>query len=563
MKRILTTALLLALVLPAGAQRFRGMGLGAGMFGGSTNQHVTVTIKADGTAEIRNDSVLLRAQLEQQVRMMEYYRKMQAAAEEDAGDDDEQPRKRPQPPEAKPYADDELAKAMRSPFDHTQEQDGEETTSMKLDDVQISKDTVRVVYTTSLKTLEDLVQQDYSIWSAIGMYFEETKFEKDAEGRLKLTLKPHEGWAAKDYVKEMHRALKLTGARSALTLVFPGKVISSPFPVTKDNTTSLVLDAAQKDSVEAAAKALAAPAPIIAEAGGLNLAAAVSSTTARRSRRQQQAGPYDALPLADAATGYAGEPSMVTVVTAQVFPGAEERLKRSRAAHELYSTGMVVQAKLFLPKGRTLLASSQPRVLKAVDNTGRDLAMKAAGEADAEMHEMMMMGHSSGREGSTVPLQLRLQLPSPDAQTIEEVQIETIVTTTGKWKQMTLTNVQVAADKPIDLGEILPGAKLAITKFTSKRGQQNLQGTITGPPTIRQLDLKFTPANKDRGDSSAYDRNYKVKDGQATRTIQVTAYSYDAEDRKDNTPPPPLVIRIPEDPKRERVKVTLKGLDLF
>ena len=60
----------------------------------------------------------------------------------------------------------------------------------------------------------------------------------------------------------------------------------------------------------------------------------------------------------------------------------------------------------------------------------------------------------------------------------------------------------------------------------------------------------------------ANDRSFSTKDKVASRKFVLTAYHYGGG---DDTAAGPLtiVVRFPEDQKRERVKFTLKGLDLF
>lgn len=545
MKRLLVLALFVTFTTPVWAQSYRNR-FNGDMFGGSTNQQVIVTIKADGTAQIRTEGILARPALEQQLRMMEFYRQAQTG-EEDAPTP-------PKPPEPKPYTDEELAQAIRKAFEQTGEDSNTETT-VKVAELQVAKDTVRLAYVQNLASLTNVVEHSQTIWGSVGMYLEDTRFETDADGRLKLTLKPH-AQVMKDWQKGMQRALKLTGARSVLTLVFPGKVISSSLPVTEGNSTGLVLDGKQEATIAAVAKAFATPVTIIAEAAGLKLSQPVDYAAVREASRKKQDGPYEALPVADAGPGFVGEPVSVTMTTAQLFPGAEKQLQRTQFGYELNNTGLVVRAKLFLPKGRSLLGASQPHVVKAQDNKGRNLVRPVDPNDGTDMEGRMGFGD----RGNTVDL--RLQLPSPDAQSIEEIQVESIVTTVGKWKEHVLTNLQANAEMSLDLGALLPSAKLTITKLTNKKGRQSLEGKLTGPVAIRQLDVKFKMPNEEHGNSSAYDRNYSVKNAVATRTIQVELYTYDREDKGGGTPPS-LVVRIPEDPRRERVRFALKGLDLY
>ena len=156
-------------------------------------------------------------------------------------------------------------------------------------------------------------------------------------------------------------------------------------------------------------------------------------------------------------------------------------------------------------------------------------------------------------------IQLRLQLPQPDAQAIDTISAEAVATTAGIWKEMTLTNLQNNVTNELDLTAVLPGAKMVITKLTAKSSQFNLQASLTGPRTVQRLEVRAKMPGNDNFNSSSSERNSKTKGAETTRTIYVNGYG--ADDGASQAVV--LVVRYPEDLRRERVKIELKGLDLL
>ena len=84
---------------------------------------------------------------------------------------------------------------------------------------------------------------------------------------------------------------------------------------------------------------------------------------------------------------------------------------------------------------------------------------------------------------------------------------------------------------------------------------------MTGPAQIRQLELQAKTSGRYNSTSSAYERSYSTRNGQSTRTLQLNQYSGGPDGNASEMPV--LVIRFPEDQRRERVRFVLKGLDLF
>jgi hypothetical protein len=115
----------------------------------------------------------------------------------------------------------------------------------------------------------------------------------------------------------------------------------------------------------------------------------------------------------------------------------------------------------------------------------------------------------------------------------------------------------------VDLAEVLPGAKLLITKFTWKNRQLSLQARLTGPPAIRQLEIQTKPSGAQRTTSTAYEQSFSTRAGESTRKLQLQQYGFSEEDADSGAGPISVLVRLPEDQRRERVRFVLKGLDLL
>jgi hypothetical protein len=337
-----------------------------------------------------------------------------------------------------------------------------------------------------------------------------------------------------------------------LKLIFPGKVVSSSFPAMETNATWVTLDGKKDETLDAAAKLIAGPTVITAEPGGLKLAQPLESKKLRRSGRLASAA-NDDLPVTDAGPGFVAEAQSVTTTTLHVFPGGENYFKQNTVA-----TGVVVNAKLFAPKGRTLQSVSDVRVLAAVDNKGRSVAAETGNDENGSS-EVDARGSA---DVNSLQVQLRLQLPQPDAQAIDIISAEAVAVTVGSWKEMTLTNLQANATNEIDLSGVLLGAEMLITKYNLKNGQFNLQASLKGPATVRRLDVRAKISDNNQFNSYSSNRQSSTKNGEMTRTIVVQGYGFGNQDAASQAAMV-LVIRYPNDLQRERVKFELKGLDLL
>ncbi|HEU0009118.1 MAG TPA: hypothetical protein VFT34_04795 [Verrucomicrobiae bacterium] len=519
----------------------------------ANESRITWTLQADGRSVVRNEATLTRAQVEQQVRRYERIKRMNAADDDDNGI----PKPPPVEKDPKPYTDEELAKKYREVAEGDREQNNP-AGETKLESIDVKSNIVRTVTTVAYATLEELLRNSWTLWSQSGLAFENLRFEKDTNSYLRVTLTPHSGYAR--WAKNARQIWKQSGLKSELRFVFPGKVLSSGLPGTEGNATWIEFDAKKEETLAPAVKLYDAPTVITAELGGLKLDAPLESKVLQRQAGRGGRGDSE-LPITDAGPGFTAEALSVTITTVHYFPEGAKYRKEAQGTLGYQPTGAVVQAKLFAPKGRTLQSVSGVRVVKAVDEKGRPIA---AGAADEDSSETIVISGGSQGPGNSTQIQLRLPLPASEAQSIEQLDAEAIVATAGNWKELTVRNVSVATTNEIDLASVLAGAKMVLRKVTRKQSQTTIEGELKGPPSIRQIEVTTRIGDSDqRSMAHASERGFTTKDNVSTRRFQLQSYSY-SEDGEAAAPGTlSIVVRFPEDQKRGRVKFTLKGLDLF
>ena len=508
----------------------------------------TVTIRPDGTGETRTEYTMPRAQVEMQVRNWERFQDM------NDGDVTVQPPAQAQP--AKPLTDDELAAKLREETEQSAEEQNQDV-APKIEDLKVDKDGAHVTTSRSFESVSALLAAGPAAWSENSFNFADVRFEKDAQGRLQVTLSQDP--QMKRYARTSIQEIKLAGISMELRLVLPGKIISSTFTNVQDNATWIAVDPKDSASLDGVTKMYDAPVVITAELNGLKLDEPLDARELARTATRVDRD-TSGLPITDAGPGFTAEASSVSTATTYYFP---EGRKQEASGGNWQEPGATVQARLFAPKGRQMKSVSDARVISAVDDKGR--SVKSTNDfTDNEGTRMFMNGAEDSAQPTSAQISLSLALPAPDAQAIQEVSGEAVAITVGGWKEMTVTNTS----GEIDLSDVLPGAKMTVTKSSFKNRQFAAQIQLTGPATIRQLEVAaHMPGNERFGaganNSSANERSFKTANGQSTRTMNLQAFAMTVNDEPAPTNQPPLVIRFPQDIKRERVKFKLSGLDLF
>jgi len=541
---VATVALVTVGSLTASAQVYGSFG------GGGTDYHTVITIHADGSSQAVTTYIMTRKMIEQEMRMTEQYKKMSENNDDDSDNATNKPAVTATN-EVKELTDDELTKKYTDLLNERQDDDADQKYN-----VQVNQDKVTAVKSSSFQSLEELLRQGYALWGENGVQFENIKLETDTNGLLRMTFFPQENMGR--YLKTFRSSWKLSGTKSELKLIFPGKVVSSDLTGMDTNSTWLITDGKDDSSLDKVVKLYAGPTIITAESGGLKLEQPLESKNLWRSARQTS-GPNKDIPITDAGPGYVAEAQSITTTTLHVFPEGGEYFK-----HSPESTGAVVNVKFYAPKDRTLKSVSDIRVVSAVDNKGRAIAPATASddEESTEIEESNEGNLNGSTKSTAIQIQLRLQLPQPDAQSIDKISAEAVALTIGSWKEMNLTNLQANATNEIDLAEVLPGTKMVIEKLSAKDRQYSLEAKLTGPAAIQNLEVNLSLPGNDQFNSNSFDRSTRVTGKQATRTIQITGFTF-TEGNDSSTNSLLLKVRFPQDLQRSRVKFDLKGLDLL
>jgi hypothetical protein len=305
-------------------------------------------------------------------------------------------------------------------------------------------------------------------------------------------------------------------------------------------------------------KLMDAPTVITAELGGLNIKEPLESKKLRRAFRQPGEASDD-IPLTEGGAGFVAQPEGIMTTTIHVFPEGKDYFKDGNSFGA--SPGAVVTAKVFPPKGRTLQSLSSVRILKATDDKGR--AVEAADTEGEETGFSFNAFQGGAQEKNSVQIQLRLQLPQPDAQAIDELDADAVAVTAGSWKEMALTNITETSTNEFDLGTVLPGAKFMVKKVVNKNNMLRIDGQLKGPPTVRRLDVQVKiPGAAQQMMGNANERKFTAKGAESTRSITINAPLFNA-DGGTVSGPFTLQVRFPEDLRREKISIKLKGLDLL
>jgi formylmethanofuran dehydrogenase subunit D len=514
----------------------------------AAQQRTLTTIHADGSCQIENKSTQARAALEQQIRMTEQLQNMPDS------DDAEALQKATTQTNAvtNSFTDEELKTKVlemrEEQFGALGADAGEQV------QVEVNKDNVIVTTQSSFASIEEMLKSPVSAWG--GEIFANVRIEQDTNGHLRVTYAAEPGM--KRYFKSLRSAWKMSGMRNEFKLVLPGKILSSGLNEVQENATGFTVDAKKDESLDAYLKLMDAPTVITAERGGLTIKEPLDSKKLRRAMGQRDDADKD-LPLTEGGEGFVAQPEGLMTTTIHVFPEGKEYFKEGNGVGN--QPGTMVTAKVFAPKGRTLQSLSGVRLLKATDDKGR--AIEAAEDENEVSVFSSSFSPGGAQENASIQVQLRLQLPLPDAQAIDELNAEAVAVTAGAWKEMALTNITEKSTNEFDLGAVLAGAKLTLKKVVLKNNMLLINGQFKGPPTVRRLDVQVkNPSAPDQVMGNANEVKFNAKGAESTRSISINASLFSPAGGSV-TGPFTLQIRFPEDLRREKISIKLKGLDLL
>lgn len=591
---ILTTALIALLILVAGTGCYKEL-------------KVTVAINQDGTVVATTDMLSPREDAEQQLARFE-----SSQADEDEGEGETDAVETP--PNAQgdngPGDDAQFAAQVRKAIEkqmaanESEQGEADSRTTDKLETVEVHGDTVRIVTSRRYADLGGFV----AAFEGTLRWFQHDSIliDTDENGRLRITMTPSstEEAGVTEWLESMRDDLEDSEFKGVVTFVLPGDVISSTLPHTDKNKTYIEVDATSDESLKGMEEFYREKQVIVAEPGKLDLSklplrseskepqgengaegseavenaeggeegnvAASGEETAEGEGAADGGGAEKAEEIPVAGEGFAVEALGVTTTIVHVFPEAREKFKDYVNSFEMGGTsGCVIQARLYAPEGRTISGLGAVRVTRAVDDQGRPIKPKRGqSDGDALVAPIGFIRSGSDEPGTQTDFAMRLELPPRDAITIEELEGEAIVTTFGNWKEHRIDKIQADKEKEIDVSDVLPGAAVAIRSVKARVDEDgNLSGTVslkaTGPEELQHVEFRVEAPDVENLRSNETRTSSTSRAGKRTRTITIQVYAYGEELEPDQEVALTLVVRQPDDIKRERVKFTLEAVDLF
>lgn len=273
------------------------------------------------------------------------------------------------------------------------------------------------------------------------------------------------------------------------------------------------------------------------------------------------------LPITDAGPGFQAEPVSLTISMAHYFPEGKELFKNGPqpSMFGVESPGTVISAKLIPPKGRQIRSVTSLRVIGGKDDKGRVISTEVDGSDAGASYRTFSHNSNEQERFGAARVQLRLGLPAPDAQTIEQIEAEVVVLTIGGWKEMLLTNVQTDAKKEIALDEVLPGAKLIVKRIRAGMRQTIVEAQVQGPAAVNLLELQIRSSSRRPGSSNTTNQRTITSGNLTTRNLILHAQGFERRQgtERGTTSPPTLLVRYPQDMKRERVQFKLTKIELL
>ena len=504
--------------------------------------NTTITIQSNGVCWVRTETLTPRADARRFVGMMELSERM-GRLQNAAG--------APQPLQSRAATDEAFSARYRKVMEGMWTRLASDTRPV-IERVEAGKDQVRLVWTNGFVSLAALVTEGRDLMELGGLSFERMRFEKDGSGHLQVTICNHP--QDKRRSQRVVQAWKRMKVKSERRLVFPGKVLSSSLPSTDGTATWLALDWENEETLKAGQKVESmAEVVVVAELGGLRLDQPVESPRQRRGSSRQRWERSD-LPVTDAGPGFSATAQSLELTTVRRFPGApEEPPEQFRPRQK--EPGLTVRAQVFPPKGKWIKEVGYPVVVNAVDDQGRVLKARNSGENEQEIQSRYSVSRSQ-----PAPVELALELPASNARRLVELSAQVVLSTVGKWRSLSFANIRAGFTTNADLSALLPGAWLAVTNVTVLKGQITILATLSGPLGVR--DIEFTDSQPAAGKIplQALDQQTRTKDKTTTRHVRISGLGFP---RSGQPLAAVLILRIPEDLRRERVQFKLTGLDLM
>lgn len=504
---------------------------------GCVEYHMTLIIQPDGSCTFVSDITAPRSTLEQQIRWVESYSDEEAGKTETA------------------LTDDELKKQLQGLLESQYARYDYKEQEFVIEQIEVQEETVQMKIRLTYLTIKDFIMRSDFLRDSS---YDHLRIDETDDGKLSFTLS-HDDQNQPDNVDAELDQMAAFGFKGSLKVVMPGEIISSSLPETEGNATWVNLDTTDKEKARAVlSEMLTKPLIIIAEKGGLNAELPLDSKELfAQEREKQRIGHW--LPVTEAEPGYLAEATSVTTTQIIYFPEGKKQLEEhENTDYSDEQEGAVIRARLYTPEGRRFLTIEKIENINAIDDQEREVPILNKNQMPTSIP---FSPDLSAEMDEQVDFTIHLTLPESDAEAIEELTGEAVVVTCGTWKESRLDRIQEDPEKEYDLATVLPGTTMVIKKIEQtddKQGSLHLQ--LKGSDHIRYLEFTIETPGVERVSIHKSSDNVTEKDDQIIRNVSMEYYYYDEQPTVGELS---LIVRFPDDLKRELVLFTLEAIDLY
>lgn len=512
--------------------------------------HYTLVINPDGSSSLKQIIALDRKTVEQGMAARNRYESNNLPAKEET------------------LSSEELEKRIRSQFEERIAQTLANTDlDCQLETIDIKEDNITLSLMTTSPDLETLVGNFPNLLSELPdplLVIWQTE-EQHLEVSLTPRMDPRyqQQWVEK--YSDMFSAFQV---KFSVSVEMPGEVLSSSLEENKENVTQLVITSWDESSIANFQNLLREGIQVVAKSGGLKLSVNPldSDELANMAYNKEQEKLEQSLPpITEAGPGYIAVP--IKSHTARTLHYAE--------GLELFGEDIVsnipqeevtdIQGRVFLPKGRLLFNASDLKLVSGRDDHGRKVLSEEKQSEKSIDACYFVNDTGSGQDVSYASFALKLNAPPKDSRAIDEIQLEAVLTTFSRWKKYEITGVSDKQKQPVDLSNVIKTATLTVTEIEVQDddgyGLGHIKLEISGPPEIGRLNYQLYRDASNPFYSEITSREISNKDGLLTHKIALQ-FSYDASSEQQEKSYS-LLVKLPTDMKRERLKFALHDLDLY
>lgn len=530
-------------------------------------QAITVSIRADGSCVVRDARVEARESAESDA----LYRESRYQT------DDERPNSGHGAQSSGPGASTSLSDAelerllrrtLRPHFVLA------EDPRFRVEALQVGADTVEYVTVEEYGSIQEWLVRGWVAsceeWSGL----RHVQIGEDSRGRLRMSFlrgaepETKGGKEKARELREWRRFIESEGLHRSLRFELPGRVLRSDLPNKRGNATWIDLDPDRPASIDAAGRLVVGPVTILAESGGLRIEEPIDSW--RLGEYGDYAlGPLMDLPVVGYATGYSVRAESIALFSYKRFAASEPYYENSSHAIWYGSEvwGLSIDVGITPPRGRVIRRVELPVLKITRDDRGR--VLRAEPHADSNdvvdsfgaYEPAFFPGYTENSQ--TEQFELATVLPHPDARRIQRLEGEVVVMSVAGWRGVLFHDVRVGGEQNVDLSTLLPGARLTVLAAGRRSHSEFIDVLLEGPASIiGSLEVGFKREGAQHGVNQARLEPARKIGDTWKRRLLVKCFGGDRTAEEESTLPLIVGVRLPLDPRRERLQFKLPPMDL-